>query len=77
MSSAKLRSIGASVLWFIALAIFLAQGYRAVAYYLFDRPIDWTWHDAIVFGVAFMAMFVPAQLKTIIVDTAKRVAGRK
>ncbi len=72
----KLQGIGASVLWFIALCIFLAQGYRAVAYYLFDKEINWTWHDIIVFGFAFLAMFAPAKLKTIVIDTAKRVASK-
>ncbi len=77
MSSEKLKKIGSSILWFIALCIFLAQGYRAVAYYVFDQPIEWTWHDLVVFGMAFMAMFVPAELKSIVVSTAKRVASRK
>lgn len=73
----NLQNYGASVLWFISLAVFLAQGYRAVMYYVVDKPIDWTWHDAVVFGIAFLAMFAPAKLKTIVIDTAKRVAGRK
>ena len=72
-----LKKISASVLWGVALVVTLAQGYRAVAYYIFGKPIDWVWTDAVVFGIAFMAMFVPAQLKTIIVDTAKRVTSKK
>lgn len=72
-----MKKIGASILWLIAAAIFLAQGYRAVAYYAFNEPVNWTWNDLIIFGIAFMTMFVPAQLKTIVVETAKRVAGRK
>jgi len=77
MTSDKLKNIGASVLWAIALIVVMAQAYRAVMYYIFDKPINWTWHDAVVFGIAFMAMFVPSKLKTIIVDTATRVSNKK
>lgn len=77
MDLKKLQNIGASFLWLIALCVFVAQGYRAVMYYIVDMPVDWTWHDIVVFGLAFMAMFTPAKLKYIVVETAKRVASRK
>lgn len=73
----KLKNYGASLLWLISALVFIAQGYRAVMYYIVDMPVDWTWQDIVVFGIAFMAMFTPAKLKTIVVDTAKRVASRK
>lgn len=73
----RLQEIGASILWFIALFVVLAQGYRAVAYYVVDMPIDWTWHDIVLAMIAFMLMFVPAKLKTIVVSTMTRIAGKK
>lgn len=73
----KLQVVGASVLWLIALCVFLGQGYRAVAYYAIDMQIDWTWHDIVIFGFAFLAMFAPAKLKSIVIETAKRVASKK
>ena len=72
----KLASIGKSLLWFISALVFLAQGYRAVAYYVFDKHIDWNWIDLVVFGMAFMAMFAPSRLKTLVVSTATRVANK-
>ena len=73
----KLKNISTSVLWGVALVVTLAHAYRAIAYYIFDKPIDWTWQDVVIFGLSFMVMFVPAKLKTLIVNTATRVAGRK
>jgi len=73
----KLQNIGASLLWLISGCIFVAQGYRAVMYYMADKPISWTWHDLVVFGLAFMAMFVPAKLKTMVVETANKMLNKK
>ena len=72
-----LKKISASVLWGTALLVVVAQGYRAISYYVFDNQIDWEWTDAVVFGIAFMAMFVPSKLKSIIVDTATSVTNKK
>jgi hypothetical protein len=72
-----LKKISASVLWGTALLVVVAQGYRAISYYVFDKQIDWEWTDAVVFGIAFMAMFVPSKLKSIIVDTATRITSKK
>lgn len=73
----KLKKIASSVLWGIALIVTLAQGYRLIAYYILDKPIDWTWEDVVIFGISFMVMFVPSKLKSIIVDTATRVTNKK
>lgn len=73
----KLRGYGASILWFISAFVFVAQGYRAVAYYLVDMPIDWSWQDIVLAMIAFMLMFVPAKLKTIVVDVMTRISGKK
>jgi hypothetical protein len=73
----KLQNIGASLLWFLGAAVFIAQGYRAVAYYLFDVHIDWTWHDVMVGMISFAVMFIPAKLKSIVSDTLTRIAGKK
>jgi hypothetical protein len=77
MVNKKLTNIATSILWGVALLVTLAQGYRAISYYIFDKPIDWTWHDAVVFGLSFMVMFVPSKLKTIIVNTATRITNKK
>lgn len=73
----KLQNVGASVLWFFALVIFASQTYRAVMYYVFERPISWTWHDVVLAMIAFAVMFVPAKLKSIVVSTLSRVAGKR
>ena len=73
----KLKNIGASILWVASAGVVGAQGYRAIAYYIFDKPIDWQWVDAVVFGLAILGMFMQNQLKTIVVDTAKRLASKK
>lgn len=72
----KLQKIGASILWALGLCIFLAQTYRAVAYYIIDLNIDVSWKDLAIAGFAFAAMFVHAELKTMVVDALKSLLSK-
>lgn len=66
----KLKNFGRSVLWLFGFAILMAQTYRIVMFYIFDKPLDVELaRDGFLacLGVAFM--FVQAPVKNL----AKRV----
>ena len=75
-SVSRLAKYGADFLWILGAAVFIAQTYRAVAYYLFDKPMDWTYMDLIIGVVAFSFMFIQSGLKSAVVGILKALARK-
>ncbi len=69
----KLQEAGKSFLWFLGAFIFLAQTYRIIAFYMFEKPMDIVWYrDGGVAMVAFAMMFIQSGLKTAVRKIIKR-----
>ena len=74
----KFRNIGASFIWGLGAVILLAQTYRVVAFYLFEKPIDIVWtRDGIIAVIAFAMMFVQSSLKTAVRKALSKIPGFK
>ena len=74
--ASRLAKYGADFIWFLGAGIFLAQTYRAVAYYLFDKPMAWNYTDIAIGTVAFSFMFIQSGLKSAVVGILKSMSDK-
>lgn len=75
-SISKFAKYGADFLWFLGALIFISQTYRAVAYYLFDLPMQWNYTDIIIAVVAFAFMFIQSRLKSAVSGVLRSMADK-